>query len=348
VSQDETVITTAASQPTMSREWCRWTSLALLNGTPLVDVLAMLSAEGFSEAESVGFCASLYDNPAFDAGQWLSQQLGKLHSVLQMREQMRSLSAVPVDRIDRRTGLSGQEFLDEYYAQNIPVILTDVCQSWPALTLWNGDYLAKKLGAVEVEVMAGRESDSDYEINSNEHKYLMPFDEYVAKIEAIDSGNDLYLVANNKLLERVEARSLWDDIAIDQRFLRPDPTYSQAFLWFGPAGTITPLHHDSINVLFNQIDGWKHFRLVPSLEIYRVYNNVAVYSKIDPLAPDFEQFPLFRDAHTIHLDVGPGESLFIPAGWWHHVESLEASISISFTNFAYSNQIEWVHPTISL
>jgi hypothetical protein len=196
--------------------------------------------------------------------------------------------------------------------------------------------------------MADRNSDPDYELNADHHKFVMPFDEYVAKIEAMGQSNDLYLVANNKLLEMEEARPLWDDFTLDRRYLRDDPNHSQAFFWFGAAGTVTPLHHDTVNVLFNQVDGWKHFTLIPSLQIHRIYNNVAVYSEVDPLNPDFERFPLFEDAQQIHLDIGPGESLFIPAGWWHHVEALEFSISISFTNFAFSNNIEWTHPTLTL
>ena len=176
----------------------------------------------------------------------------------------------------------------------------------------------------------------------------MPFDEYVAKIESEGRSNDTYLVANNKLLATEAALPLWDDFSLDERYLGPDPNRTHAFLWFGPAGTVTPLHHDSVNVLFNQIDGWKHFILIPSLEIHRVYNNLAVYSAVDPLNPDLEQFPLFADAQQLHLDVGPGQTLFIPAGWWHHVEATEASISISFTNFAFSNDIEWSNPDFAL
>ena len=328
-------------------EWRRWAAIALMKGSPLADVLRVLGAQGFPEGDSIRFSASLYDNPVFDAGRWYSQQLQKVHSVLTMREQMRALSDIPFD-IDRRSGLTQKEFLDEYYSQNTPVFMDDVCDSWAARSLWNAEYLLEKLGSVEVEVMAGRDSDPKYEINSNDHKFKMPFDEYVAKIQASGRSNDMYLVANNKLLATEAALPLWEDFTLDERFLAEDPKHTHAFLWFGPAGTVTPLHHDSINVLFNQIDGWKHLILIPSLEIHRVYNNLAVYSEVDPLKPDLDQYPLFADVQQIHIDVGPGQTVFIPAGWWHHVESLEPSISISFTNFAFNNDIEWNNPNIKL
>jgi hypothetical protein len=34
-------------------------------------------------------------------------------------------------------------------------------------------------------------------------------------------------------------------------------------MWFGPAGTVTRLHHDVMNVMLHQVDGWKHVILVP-------------------------------------------------------------------------------------
>lgn len=327
--------------------WRRWAAVALMKGTPLTEVLSILAAQGFPESDSIRYCATLFDHPALDAGKLLAEQLAKINSVLTMRETMRALSDVPLD-VDRRSGLTQKEFLDQYYSQNLPVFMTDVCDEWPARSLWDADYLVEKLGSTEVEVQTGRESDPDYEVNSNHHKFNMPFDEYAAKIKAASHSNDMYLTANNKLLSTEAALPLWDDIDLDERFLGPDPKHTHAFLWFGPAGTVTPLHHDSVNVLFNQVDGWKHFILIPSLEIHRVYNNLAVYSAVDPLRPDFDQYPLFRDVQQIHLDVGPGQSLFIPTGWWHHVESMEESISISFTNFAFSNEIDWKHPTFKL
>jgi len=328
-------------------EWRRWAAVALMKGAPLAEVLGMLRDQGFPEGDAIRYTASLFDDPALDAGRWLAQQLQKVNSVLTMRETMRALSDVPLD-VDRRAGVSQKEFLDRYYSQNQPVLMTDSCDRWPALSVWDADYLVAKLGSTEIEVMAGRESDPDYEINANQHRFLMPFDEYVAKIRAESRSNDTYLVANNKLLATEAALPLWDDFTLDERYLAPDPKRTHAFLWFGPAGTVTPLHHDSVNVLFNQVDGWKHFILIPSLEIHRVYNNLAVYSQVDPLNPDLGQYPLFAGAQQIHLDVGPGQTLFIPAGWWHHVESTEASISISFTNFAFSNEIDWSNPTLVL
>jgi hypothetical protein len=308
--------------------------------------------EGIPEAQAAAVCARLYSaDPTFDAARALlaglatTQRLQKLESVLTARQTMRDLSADEFT-VERRTGVGRAEFLDCYYARNVPVVLRDVCDSWPAQRLWNADYLAERLGAAEVEVMTGREDDPLYEINSDRHKSRMPFDRYAAAVAATERGNDLYLTANNKLLANPAAAPLWDDYTLDERYLAPDPDHGAAFLWFGPGGTVTPLHHDTINVMFNQVAGTKKFVLISPLESHCLYNNIAVYSDVDPLRPDLQRFPEFARVRPVHLTIEPGETLFIPVGWWHHVQSVDQSISVSFTNFAFANDVEWFHPNI--
>ncbi|MEA2663776.1 MAG: hypothetical protein QOI11_720, partial [Candidatus Eremiobacteraeota bacterium] len=62
-----------------------------------------------------------------------------------------------------------------------------------------------------------------------------------------------------------------------------------------------------------------------------------VFSDVDLLRPDPVRYPRFASTHAMRFDVGPGEALFIPVGWWHHVTALDASISLSFTNFYWPN-----------
>jgi ribosomal protein L16 Arg81 hydroxylase len=40
----------------------------------------------------------------------------------------------------------------------------------------------------------------------------------------------------------------------------------------------------------------------------------------------------------------PGESLFIPIGWWHRVVSLEPSISVSLRSFIWDGGCAWYLP----
>lgn len=59
----------------------------------------------------------------------------------------------------------------------------------------------------------------------------------------------------------------------------------------------------------------------------RLLNNTA---QVDPLNPNYEKWPNFIKAKGLMTYLKPGEMLYIPPKWWHHVTSLTSSFSVSF------------------
>ncbi len=150
--------------------WRRWAAVALMRGTPVTEVLNVLDAEGFGARDAVLLCASLYESPAMDGGRWLAGQLAKMTSVLMMREKV----AGPPADLERRSGVSRDEFLDRYYARNEPVVLTDVCDDWPARSLWSPEYLAEVLGPLESLDLAAETAAPLREDFTLDERYLKP------------------------------------------------------------------------------------------------------------------------------------------------------------------------------
>ncbi|MFM9438395.1 hypothetical protein ACFDR9_005501 [Janthinobacterium sp. CG_23.3] len=101
--------------------------------------------------------------------------------------------------------------------------------------------------------------------------------------------------------------------------------------WLGPAGTVTPLHCDYDDNIFAQIWGSKRIFLSPPHHDEFLYpseaNAILFGSPFNPEAPDFEKFPLARQATMIECIVNPGDLLYVPAGWYHYVRSLTFSLS---------------------
>jgi ribosomal protein L16 Arg81 hydroxylase len=174
----------------------------------------------------------------------------------------------------------------------------------------------------------------------------MPLHEYVEMVQSTTATNRFYLVGTNDLLQRPGAALLWEDIGALPSFLNPRERLKGASLWFGPAGTITPLHHDTMNILFTQIVGRKQLVLVPPTQTHLLYNDLNVFSEVDAERPDLQRFPRFARATPVTVLVEPGQALFIPVGWWHHVRAIDVSISVSFTNFAFPNSYRWMNPLI--
>jgi ribosomal protein L16 Arg81 hydroxylase len=234
--------------------------------------------------------------------------------------------------IDRRQSLPREEFFARYKNGNHPVIIVDGMKDWPAMARWTPDYLDQVCGDETVQVMAGRDSDANYEIRSDNRRTTMRFREYATMVKTAGQTNDFYLVAQNEFMQTAGAKRLYDDIVVFPEYLdkRRD---GFVFLWFGPCGTVTPLHHDTADIIFAQVHGRKRFTMIPATQKTCVYNSIGVFGEVDCENPDFIRHPLYRYADKFVFDLNPGEALFIPVGWWHHVRALDVSISVSFTNF---------------
>lgn len=99
-------------------------------------------------------------------------------------------------------------------------------------------------------------------------------------------------------------------------------------LWLG--GPVkTQIHHDRDHNLACVIAGRRRFVLFPPEQVANLYigpmENPPPLSLVDLEAPDLERFPRFAQAlaSAVMCELGPGETLFIPRHWWHHVSSLE-------------------------
>jgi ribosomal protein L16 Arg81 hydroxylase len=110
--------------------------------------------------------------------------------------------------------------------------------------------------------------------------------------------------------------------------------------WFGTAGTVTRLHHDSYDNLLTQVFGYKYVRLyatsqTPKLYVIKPAANTSTtgqgnISAVDVESPDLAVHPLFASAVYMETILGPGDMLFIPRNVWHYVRGLTPSFSINF------------------
>ena len=89
-----------------------------------------------------------------------------------------------------------------------------------------------------------------------------------------------------------------------------------------------------MHTLFHaHIYGRKRWLLVPPEDHPYVYNHRDVFCAVNASHPDPLRHPLFAKARVLEVECGPGEILFVPYGWWHHVVSLEPAISVCMTNW---------------
>lgn len=320
--------------------WKKWLAQALLAHTPEADIVQQLQDAGLDATWIQQALAEAQQSPYLSLAAEYRQQLKKREWLLHTIDQLARLNPAYASDIERIATPDFASFIRHYYSQHRPVILLGGIDHWPALQRWCPQYFLDRVGKVDVEVQQGREQDRLFERRSHQYRSKMMMQDFIAGLQASDSSNNMYMTANNAARNMQGLSPLFEDIAdFGPGYTRPAQASSRSFIWFGPKGTFTPLHHDLTNNMLVQVYGRKKVTLIPALQTPYLYNDSGVYSEVDnphdsTLAA---QYPLLQQTSRLELVLQPGEALFIPIGWWHCVESLDVSISVSFTHFDAPN-----------
>src|SRR5450830_1520778 len=202
-------------------------------------------------------------------------------------------------------------------AEGLPFIITGLVPRWPLAAL-TPQTLRERFGELPVRARVG-----DYINTAFAPDRAMQDMSLQAYLDLVaDSTQDLPPYVGNLELRELNRLCHW-------------PAYFKKMgpprFWLGPAGTVTPLHCDYDDNIFAQIWGAKRIFLSPPHHDEFLYpreaNAILFGSPFDPEAPDFEKFPLARQAAMVDCTMHAGELLYVPAGWYHQVRALDFSLS---------------------
>jgi hypothetical protein len=242
------------------------------------------------------------------------------------------------ETIPRLAALTRERFVREYLDKGRPVVLSREPAAWGPMSRWNPDHLVARLGDKEVRVAVADDGMFDYDatVGKTFRRATLPFSSAAAVIAAAQPDRSIYLMQQS-------IGQSFAELAGDVR--TPDvlgDKPADPHLWFGSAGNVTPLHHDPLSNLFLQIHGRKRFTLFSPRHFGELYpfpadSRFSHMSYVDVERPDLDRFPRFPDAQRFEIVLAPGDLLFLPPFWWHHVRSLEVSVSVNF----------WSAPTLA-
>jgi hypothetical protein len=324
----------------LSPEWQAWLTENRLRGLPTDVLVARLRKEGVTKKRALAELDALERSPQFVGARRIARRAHQLTLLAKLRTELER-SATRPEEVPRITTPKPDAFVDGYFATGTPVVLTDFMRSWPASARWSPEYLRDRFGDAQVEIVDGRDADPRCDENHEAHRKKTSLRSYVDRVLAAAQTNDFYMIAQNRNLEKTVLRALFEDVEFPEYLNGPYAPYGSA-LWLGPAGTVTPLHHDTSSILFCQVYGRKRIVLVSPFETALLDAPRGVYSNFDceaeELAPELER------ATKKVVELAPGETLFIPVGWWHHVRALDVSISLALNNFRLPNDYEWYKP----
>ncbi len=225
--------------------------------------------------------------------------------------------------VDRRSGLTREQFAEEYLKEMKPVIFTDLMDTWPAKNKWTIDFFKTEYGDLEVPVYSADVSKSGKSYMSPDRH--VPFREY---LEILEKGpTDLRMFLFNIFRHAPELLEDYRTPEIMDGFIDSFP-----FMFFGGEGSSVALHFDIdlSHVFLNQLHGRKRVVLFPPEQSTNIYHHpFTVASYIDVNNPDFGRYPALRKAWGYDCIVYPGETLFMPSGHWHYIEYTDSGYSIS-------------------
>ncbi|MGZ3337377.1 MAG: DUF6065 family protein [Isosphaeraceae bacterium] len=324
-------------------DWRRWIAENLmLEGAP-EHVLAAMTAAGIDHDEAAREIQLAQQSPYLKGSELLRNRLRKRNWLIATYRKINRLHPRSSE-IERRHKLSRQEFLRDYYTTNRPVIISGMMDDWPAMRKWNLDFFHERFGDREIEVQMGRNAGTNYEIEREKFISKIKFSQFIEMIRSSNGTNDFYLTANNNSSNKKALPELWDDIIQVPEYLDGSDRFG-GFFWMGPAGTITPFHHDLTNNFMAQVIGRKRVKIAPSWDMPLMNNDYHVFSRIDGRVAGPNPRPATEEPQILECLLNAGEILFLPIGCLHFVEGVETSVTISFTNFVFDNNFSSFYST---
>ncbi|NXG05740.1 KDM8 protein, partial [Sakesphorus luctuosus] len=220
-----------------------------------------------------------------------------------------------------------EHFRDNYLIPQRPVVLEGVMDHWPCMKKWSVDYFCQVAGCRTVPVELGaRYTDEEWS------QQLMTVSDFISQY--ILEENSVGYLAQHQLFDQIP--ELKEDISIPDYCCLGEGEEDDITInaWFGPGGTISPLHQDPQQNFLAQVLGRKYIRLYSPQDSENLYPHESQIlhntSQVDVEDPDLVKFPNFTKAAFQSCILMPGQILFIPVKYWHYVQSLELSFSVSF------------------
>lgn len=240
-----------------------------------------------------------------------------------------------VFELNKYRNLNYDNFTTKYLEKKKPVIISGEI-NWPALKKWNPSFLKELYPNKEVTLTIFA---PEINMPGTELKLNIP-DAVDLICNNLDESKRYYLM--QKSLQN-EFPELLSDIDIPKY---ADVTNEHTInFWFGQEKVNTKPHYDYSNNFLVQIVGRKRVRMfapdnTPYMYPYSMYNCVTMNGIHHPAVQasqisdtDFlisNDFPDFKMASCFEGILNPGDLLYIPAGWWHEVKSLDVSMSVNF------------------
>lgn len=232
--------------------------------------------------------------------------------------------------------ISRQDFQQNYHQFKKPLLIKNLAQAWPASKKWTYAWLKSTYGHLTIPLCDDsiRNAGKTYQALDIQ---IMPFKEYLELIETKPTSLRMFLYNIAQHAPELKKDILFPDIVdgFNQRYI---------YTFFGGQGSRVPFHYDIDfgSVFHTQIQGQKRFFLVSNEQSTLLYHTpFTVQAMVDPTKPDYETFPASKYVKGYDVTLDQGDTLYIPSGFFHHVEYLTGAFGVSLrAHDQWFNQIK--------
>lgn len=234
--------------------------------------------------------------------------------------------------VDRVENISAEHFREQYYIPMRPLVITGLSKQWPAYNKWNWDYFKSIVGEVEVGVYNNIKSDAYTPVNMADD--YMKFGDYIDMVRKGPAQWRIFLFNIFEHAPRITQDFTWPG-HLAKGFVKRYP-----MLFVGGQGSVTHMHFDIdlSHIFHTQFAGRKRVLLFPFEEQHRLYRkpwevmsfvNFEKYFDAQGNKLELDKYPALKLAKGYEVILGHGDTLFMPAGYWHHMEYLESGFAMS-------------------
>lgn len=242
--------------------------------------------------------------------------------------------------VERRSAVPLDEFVRKYRRPGVPVVLSDAAIDWEAHKTWSFEFLRETLGDRAVTIDGENHNFGEFldrvltSSDTDPAPYLRECDITTVFPELMaDIAPALMYAQPNWMTHSLVHRAFFTTSGMSSG--------CPELLIGGTGGHFPTLHFDTLYVhaFITQIQGDKEFTVFPPDQARYLYPKPDRHnqSQVNVEAPDLDRFPQYRNATPHRFVVGPGETVFMPSGWWHVTRLLTPSIAVSFNSVSEEN-----------
>ena len=240
------------------------------------------------------------------------------------------MAELNLQSIERVKFLDKKDFIEKYVRPQIPVVVENWVDDWPAVKKWNFEYMREMVGDKVVPLYDDRPV--DHKDGFNEPHAKMKMSEYIDLLQSEPTRYRIFLYNVLKEVPELQADFEFPDVGL--RLMKSLP-----MLFFGGEDSFTFMHYDIdlANILHFHFQGEKECILFAPSEtkhLYTVPHALISHESIDFWDPDLEQWPALKQARGYRARLNHGEVLYMPEGYWHYMRYITPGFSMSMRSIA--------------